>query len=440
MTIKRNLHRALRLLSAALSLLLSLITLASCSRAPESSHPISPAAHLLASRTNMALWAKKGDSIRFCAADFARALNISEENIESVTVTSLPPASDGELRVGSMLLTGEQTLSAASLSLMSYSQSSEVSVSQFNFRVNDLPYEMCCKLYILESENYAPTLSLTPSASLEVSTYENVSFFGELTPYDADGDEVFIEVITYPEKGIVEFGEGGDASYCYIPFDGAVGKDSFICVARDRYGNYSPSCKVSIDISKTESSARFVDLIDSPYHNAALRMNEKGVMSGTQVGSSLYFYPELEVCRAEFVVMAMSALGMREVNPASSTVFADDADIPNEMRPYVAAAYDLGYVKGSVVDGKLCFLPNADITRAEAAVILANMAPLPSPALKPVFGDTDDIPTWASASLSSLFALGVFSESESGIEPLEPLTRGDAALILSRFSALKLGS
>lgn len=435
MTIKRNPPLAFRLIAAIFALLLAFAPLASCARAPENSRPVSLALNTIASKANMALWTKKGDSIRFCAEDFARALNMREESIESVTVTSLPPASDGELRLGSMVLTGEQTLSAASLSLMSYSQRSDISVSQFNFRVNDLPYEMTCKLYILEEDNYAPTFSLTPSTALEVSTYENVSLFGELSAYDADGDEIFIEVISYPEKGLVEFSNTGRASYCYTPFKGAVGKDSFVCVARDKYGNYSPSCKVSIDISKTESSARFVDLIDSPYHNAALCMSEKRVMSGTQVGSSLYFYPELEVCRAEFVVMAMSAAGMRELNPAASTVFADDADIPDEMRPFIAAAYDLGYVKGSIVDGELCFLPDDSITRAEAAVILSNMSSFPTPTVKPVFSDSDDIPSWAKSALSSLCSQGIFSVSDRGIEPLAALTRGDAALVLSRFSA-----
>ena len=115
------------------------------------------------------------------------------------------------------------------------------------------------------------------------------------------------------------------------------------------------------------------------------------------------------------------------------------ADISDELRPYIAAAYDLGYIKGTLVDGKLCFLPDKTVTRAEASLILANMADLPIPTVKPIFSDADSVPAWADASLSSLCSLGVFSQSEKGIEPLAPITRGGAALILSRFTLLDFG-
>lgn len=434
---QRKQRSLISIFAILLSVFLFSCLLSSCAKRRESDAPLSLAMDVLAYDAEMAMWTKKGESIRFCADDFARAVNLSE--IESVTITSLPATADGELRVGATVLTGEQTLSAASLSLMTYAPSSALTSSEFRFKVNSLPYEFTCKLYVLEEENFAPTLSLAPSSALSTITYEDVSYFGELPCYDADGDEVFIEVVRYPEKGILTIDKSNPCSYRYTPYPDASGKDSFLCVARDKYGNYSPAGEVKLEIRESESSARFVDLIDSPYHNAAIAMTEKGVMSGTQVGTSLYFYPELEVSRAEFVVMAMNAVGITKLNPVSSTVFADDADISDELRPYIAAAYDLGYIKGTLVDGKLCFLPDKTVTRAEASLILANMADLPIPTVKPIFSDADSVPAWADASLSSLCSLGVFSQSEKGIEPLAPITRGGAALILSRFTLLDFG-
>jgi hypothetical protein len=199
------------------------------------------------------------------------------------------------------------------------------------------------------------------------------------------------------------------------------------------YGNYSPALTVSLEIKRTESSARFVDLSDSPYHNAALAMNEARIMSGTQVGSSLYFYPEKTLSRAEFTVLAMNAAGISEVNRVDKTVFADDSDIPENMKSYIAAAYDLGYIRGTEVDGAICFLPHKEITRAEAAVMLANMLDLATPTFKPEFADEEAIPSWAHSSITALAASGILDNAESGVKPLEPVTRATAAQMLSNF-------
>ena len=383
----------------------------------------------------MAKSALKGECITFSAEDFARALNI--DSIETVTVTSLPPISDGELRVGSTVLTGEHTLSGSALSLLSFHPSSAVTSSEFKFRVNDAPYLLTCKLYSLSSKNYAPTLSSLPKTAIEVSTYESVSYFGTITPYDSDGDQTFIEIVSYPEKGLLILEDASLGSYKYVPYDTASGKDSFVCVARDVYGNYSPSQKISIEIKRSESSTRFVDLIDSPYHSAALALNEKSIMSGTRVGTLLYFYPERELSRAEFTMLAMNAAGITDVNNTDATVFADDSDIPENMKSFVAAAYDLGYINGSLVDGKLCFRPSDPITRSEAAVMLSNMLGSTTPTVKPVFSDSSDVPVWAESSLSTLCSLGVISQSENGIQPLAPVTRGSAAVMLANFMQVR---
>jgi len=390
----------------------------------------------MAEQSPMAKSALKGNPITFSADDFARATNLSR--VENVTITSLPPTTDGELRVGSTVLTSEQTLSAASVELMTYVPSSGISNSEFRFKVNDLPYEMCCKLYLLDEQNYAPTLASTPKTALEVSTYRDVTYFGKLTCYDPDGDETYIEIVSYPEKGVLILDDREVGSYRFIPTEGKTGKDSFTYVARDKYGNYSPSATVSLSINKKDTPVTYVDLQNSPHHNAALTMTEKGIMSGTQIANNTYFYPEKAVSRAEFTVMAMSAVGITSVNPTSKTVFADDAEIPSQMRDYIGVAYELGYISGIEKNGKLCFEPNREITRAEAAVMLANMLDAATPTIKPTFDDSEDIPVWAEHSINALGAMGVMSSVEdNNISPLEPLTRGAAADILTNFIAVK---
>lgn len=416
-------------------LLMLCTTLTSCSEPsdePKETALLSPAMSILAEKGEMAKAAFAGESIKFTAEDFARVMNI--ESVSSITVTELPPITDGELRVGAAVVTGEQTLSAASVALMTFSSSNSVKTSQFKFKVNDLPYEMTCKLYSLDKENYAPTLAYAPLTAVEVSTYEDVSCFGRLPCYDPDGDETRIEVVSYPKKGVLVIEDSALGTYRYIPYENATGKDSFTCVAIDRYGNYSAAREVSLEIKRSEMSEKYVDLADSPYQSSALAMTEKGIMGGTQVGSSLYFYPDREVSRAEFVVMAMNAAGITDIAKVSSTVFSDDAEIPSDMKRYIATAYELGYIKGSADEsGRLCFEPSRSITRAEAAVMLGNILGAATPTMKPTLADESEIPAWAQSSVYAMVEMGVLEATETGVSPHEKLTRGSTADILARF-------
>lgn len=425
------------LLITLLSLAILLPSLASCSAAKQSGALLSPALDCLAEQNSMAKSTLKGGSISFSPDDFARAVNMT--NVDSITLTSLPPISHGELRVGSTVINGEgeQTLSASSIALMTFHPSNDITRSELRVRIGDNPYEICCKLYVLEEQNYAPTLSTAPKTALEVGTHEGVTYFGTLPCYDPDGDETLVEVVSYPEKGLLIVDDRAMGTYRYIPYENSTGKDSFTYVARDIYGNYSASASVSLKINKLQTPTVYVDLADSPYENSALTMTEKNIMSGTQVGAATYFYPENAVSRAEFVVMAMNCAGIKEVNPATQTVFSDDVDIPERMKSYIAAAYDLGYIAGSEVDGRLCFEPNREISRAEAAVILAKMLDAATPTITPTFSDSQDIPTWAQASIYSLNYMGVLESSGGNISPTATVTRGDAAEILCNFMAVK---
>ena len=123
-------------------------------------------------------------------------------------------------------------------------------------------------------------------------------------------------------------------------------------MVRDRYGNYSASATVNLRVTQQGTSIVYADMLDSAQYNAALALTEAGVMSGTQVGNQYFFYPEKSVSRAEFLVMAMNAAGIEALPACNTTVFADDDQIPPAMKSYVAAAYELGYVSGSLVDGE----------------------------------------------------------------------------------------
>jgi hypothetical protein len=167
-------------------------------------------------------------------------------------------------------------------------------------------------------------------------------------------------------------------------------------------------------------------------------MTEQGIMSGTKIGSASYFYPDRELSRAEFTAMAMNAAGISNLTDSGAkTVFADDAEIDASFKPYVAAAYELGYIKGVEVGGKLYFEPDRAMKRAEAACLLANMLDAATPTVTPSFSDGSDIPVWAQSSVYAVSAMGVMGGSENKISPLACVTRGDGAEILWNFMRAK---
>ncbi len=418
-----------------------LLLTTACAAKPEAraqlSAPLSPALSVLAEDHSMAMAAVRGNPISFDEKDFCRATNLPE--ISSITITSLPPITDGELRVGNTVLTGQETIRAENLSLLSYTAgSADISTSSFRFRVGDSPVEMTCRLYLLDQVNESPTLSTVPATSLNVSTHQNVTLYGSLPCYDPEGDETIIEIVSYPKSGILTLTNRGTGEYTYKPRAGASGKDSFTYVARDVWGNYSAAATVSLTIVKPTTSVVYADLAGSPAENAALTMTEAGIMGGTQVGTKTYFEPDGLVSRGDFVVMAMRAMGMTETAPVSRTPFADDGDIPDSMKSALATAYELGYIRGESGEGDTpSFYPNRSLTRAEAAVILGRMLDAATPTVAPIFTDSDEIPAWAAPSIYSLPALGVMLPEDGAISPSSELTRAEAAQMLSVLMEIK---
>jgi hypothetical protein len=105
------------------------------------------------------------------------------------------------------------------------------------------------------------------------------------------------------------------------------------------------------------------------------------------------------------------------------------------MKGYVEMAYSLGYINGKTVDGELCFMPNAPINRAEAAVMLGNLVGLSDVAVTPVFADTSEIPVWARDAVYSLYSVGILNSRDGYIAPTATVTREQSAEMLAAVMA-----
>lgn len=398
--------------------------------AAERSSCVSAGLNVLAARTEMVKAGLVNNDIVFEAEDFERNLNVSA--LSSVTVTELPSRADGVLYLGNGEVSVGQTISRENLGYLNFVFSSEeIRDSRFCFASNFGDYEISCKMCLVDTANHAPTVSLETKNSISVSTYRDIAVYGELEAVDMDGDSFIFEIVTQPKNGTLTMEDASSGVYRYLPLNGYSGEDSFRYVAVDQYGNYSAAAEVNLRVDMQKNRLVYADMKDSISHAPAIALTERGIMNAAVIGDKSYFHPNKTVSRLDFLVAAMKAIGLEDVADCSSTVFDDDASIPDGLRGYVALAQQKNYICGKIdSEGRLLLSPNDDITRAEAAVILARMIAKPSTDATPVFADSDQVPAWARDAVYTLAELGVIDVRDGYVDALGTLNREQTAYML----------
>ncbi|MBO7195782.1 MAG: S-layer homology domain-containing protein [Clostridia bacterium] len=393
-------------------------------------------AQVVANDVNMIKTALIGQKICFTDGDFKSALVLSD--FDSITITEIPASTEGTLLLSGRRVGKGRVIKRKNLGgLVFIPASDSVKECSFKFTVDGYAggAEIECVLKFIDKVNYAPETTGDTVSTASISTQESISVYGNLGATDPEGDEIEYIIVTYPGHGILTITEQENGRYCYTPTDGYVGKDKFTYVVRDEYGNYSKPVSVSVRITKRMSDVVYRDMVDREEYNAAVAMTAMGIMSGVQLGDDQYFHPDERVTRAEFVAMAMKCAGIRVDSTLSGTYFDDDEDISVSLKGYIATAQRAGIINGDFKDGKLVFSPNEEITRYEAAKILATMLGVDAEGEESVFATDNDIPVWARAGVYAMCSMGVFDDSDSS-SLTETITRGDVAEYLYRISKI----
>ncbi|WP_239618028.1 S-layer homology domain-containing protein [Cohnella mopanensis] len=143
------------------------------------------------------------------------------------------------------------------------------------------------------------------------------------------------------------------------------------------------------------------------------------------------YRPNQAVTRAQFSVMLMRTLGIKESDKALS--FADADEIPAWAKQAVATAAQQGYVQG-YENGT--FRPDAKITQVEMASVVARVLKLAVDSnVATSFADDTDIPKWAKGTVEAARQYGVVTgRSNNRFEPQAAVTRAEAAVILLRLT------
>ncbi|MFC3800875.1 InlB B-repeat-containing protein [Cohnella sp. GCM10012308] len=173
-----------------------------------------------------------------------------------------------------------------------------------------------------------------------------------------------------------------------------------------------------------------IDFSDISGHWAASNIQlavSRGFVSGYPDGT---FKPNRTVTRAEFAVMLANSLKL-EVEGARLT-FSDAAKIPSWAREAIAQAVKADIITG-YEDGT--FRPNATITRAEMASMIARALQLsPDANASTDFADDHLIPSWVKGAASAVQKLGIMEGSNANrFNPKAEATRAEAVTVLMRM-------
>jgi hypothetical protein len=204
-----------------------------------------------------------------------------------------------------------------------------------------------------------------------------------------------------------------------------------ILTAADRSGNYNSSEL----LVKEGGESGFPDMTDHWAQPYADHLQSIGILAGRLADDgSTYFDPDARLTRAEFAVMLCRWLRVDLSAYSDGLHFVDENDIPAWAKESVRAAASLGLIHGSASGNGLYFAPQDPLTRAQAAVILGRTMPggrmksdLPWP-------DAEDIPAWSRVYVSELAFMGIMKGNGDIFAPNAPITRAEAAKMLSQLT------
>ena len=391
--------------------------------------PVSPALNVIASDMSLVKSAESESVISFSASDFENFIGVNK--VKNVTFTFLPDEHVGVLMLGALRVVKNQKIDRENLSDLYFVSNDGVKYGEFEFSIEGgAQYNVTCKMYFLDGANYSPTTSFVDQSFFEIKTFKNIAINGKMIAYDPENDDLTYEIVTGTKKGLLTVHAKETGEYTYTPMKNYVGSDSFTYVAVDKYGNRSEPFEVVIKVNNSKNGTVFYDMIGDRAHYGAILMVDKGIMEMEKDDGHTVFMPEHTVSRAEFVTMAMKAVGI-EPDEVSVTVFKDDSEIISGYKGYVSAAYRMGFISGVDSEGSVFLNPEESITRAEACVIVGNIIGTDKARVEPKIEDASTIPEYAYDTVCALVFAGIVDTDDGRVFADEYLTKAAAADILS---------
>lgn len=372
-----------------------------------------------------------GKKLVFSDTDFKQGLTVTD--FDSVTITKIPPTTEGSLLLAGRRVSEGMTIRRKNLGALVFIPSDkDVKESSFKFKIS--PYadgnELEFKLKFTDKINYEPELE--DASPTSILTQRDITIYGKMKANDNEGDEITYKVVAYPKYGTLEVLDAKNGEFRYTPLKGYVGEDEFSYVARDTWGNYSVPGKINVNVSARLSEIEYRDMKNNESYNAAVALSAMGIMDGKILGDGVYFMPEESVSRAEFVSMVMKALDIKADTTVTESFFDDNAYIPTGLVSYIGTAERIGLITGKFENGRLIFAPNESITSSEAASIVRRALGDKIDGEAPDYLESE-LPVYLREDAYILCSLGIFEKDFSEMKKDELLTKAECASILYKL-------
>ncbi len=361
----------------------------------------------------------------FTAEDF----NTAQEELLGICITELPKSHTGTVLLGTRVLQPGDILTAEQIAAMTFAPlrtevNQEAVVTYLPIYQNRVEKAATMTISIRGKTDKAPI-----AEDFAMETYKNLPNEGTLKVTDPEGQSMQYSVTRQPRRGEVVLRE--DGSFQYTPKKNKVGVDSFTYTATDPAGNVSREATVTIQILKPTDSKQYTDTVGEDCRFAAEWMRNTGLFVGECIGGESCFYPEKTVSRGEFLAMAMKLLEIPMDSADSYTGLT--ANVPNWLKPYLAAAIRSGLVANTPITETGEFIANEPVTGGEVAVMLQNALDLGMQTdgmLITTESEEVVTPTWTDMAIEVMGQNGIVLNAQ------DALTRGEAAQILYRVSQL----
>ena len=305
----------------------------------------------------------------FHPADFSE-----EENFAGIWVMGLPH--EGTVTLGDRVIRPGDVLTAQQTAQLTYEpiRKEEDSTAQLMYLpifTDRVEAAATMAIDVFGKKDQAP---VAEDSALE--TYKNLPNEGLLKVTDAEGQPLTFTITRQPKRGTLTLRE--DGSFLYEPQKNKVGTDSFTYTATDPAGNTSREATVTITIVKPTDAKQYTDTAGHACRFAAEWMKNTGIFTAESIGGNGCFQPGKEVSRGEFVSMLVGALNL-ELDEEVATGFSDDC--APWLKPYLAAAMRSGLMTGWIEEDS--FQGDVIITGTEAAAMIQNALDLAEPMVLP---------------------------------------------------------
>jgi len=204
---------------------------------------------------------------------------------------------------------------------------------------------------------------------------------------------------------------------------GGTAEGEWVTAETDHFTKFAVVAIETQDEAAPERKPVFSDIAGHWGEASILEAAEKRIVTGYPDGT---FRPDQAVTRAEFLVMLVRTLGLE--GGLEALPFVDEGKIGSWAKEAVATAVQKGIVAG-YEDGS--FRPDAPITRAEMAVMLAKALGLEYRAeTRTGFADDREIPAWAKDAAEALRQQGIVQGRDGNrFAPQHVTTRAEAAVV-----------